>query len=273
MFVHDVMHLKRVAPLLALVLLLSGCFGSGRVRYDSPAEAFEKGMEAYEKGNNRRAIDYLQGVFDYGRTHEFAADAQLYLARAYARNKEYLLAANEYNRFVQIFRQDPRVPDAEYENAMTYYARSPEYELDQTETERAIQQFQLFINRYPTHPKKEESEAIITELREKLAHKRHDAARLYARRGLFEAAALTFESVFDEYPDTEWADDALFGAIRTYILFAEQSIVQRQSERLQSAIDNYERLVQLFPDSPHLPEATLFYRDAVARRDDIIVAN
>jgi outer membrane protein assembly factor BamD len=273
MVLFDVMSWKRVGFALVLALQLAACSGSGRVRYESPAEAFEKGMEAYEKGKNRRAIEYLQGVFDFGRTHEFAADAQLFLARAYARNREYMLAANEYNRFVQIFRQDPRVPDAEFENAMTYYARSPEFELDQTETERAVRQFQLFINRYPTHPKASEAVGMIAELREKLAHKRHEAARLYARRRLHEAAALTFESVFDEYPDTEWADDALFGAIQSYILYAEQSIIQRQRERYQSAIDNYERLAQLFPDSPHLPLATELHEQALARRDDIIVAN
>ena len=240
---------------IAALLVLIGCAGSGRVRYDSPQEAYEKGKELYERGKYDRAVEYLQGAFDFGRAHEVAADAQLLLARSFAANTEYLLAANEYNRFIQIYRTDERVPLAEFENVMTYYHRSPQYELDQTETENAVQQFQLFIDRYPEDEHVPQAEAMIDELREKLARKDYQTAGLYERRELFEAAGITYERVFDGFPDTVWADDALVGAMRVFSEYASRSIVPRQAERYQRAVDNYDRLVQLFPDSPHLPEA------------------
>ena len=245
--------------LLVLLVFMVGCSGSGRVRYDTPQEAYDKGMEFFEKGRYARAAEYLQGVFDFGRTHALAADAQLYLARSYRGNKEFLLAANEYSRFIQIYRSDPRVPDAEYEYAMTFYARSPEYQLDQTDTERAITQFQLFINRYPTSPLVMDAEQKIIELREKLARKQYESARLYERREIYSAAAQSFETVFDKFPDTQWADDALVGAMRAYIAYSKQSVLIRQIERLDEAVANYERLIQIFPDSPLLKEAELLY--------------
>ncbi|RMF58640.1 MAG: outer membrane protein assembly factor BamD [Bacteroidetes bacterium] len=250
---------------LLLIVLLAGCSGTGRIRYETPKEAFEKGMAAYEAGKYDEAILYLQGAFDFGRTHEYAADAQLYLARAHFANKDYLLAASEYNRFVQIYRSDPRVPDAEFERAMTYYMRSPSFELDQTDTETAIEQFQLFLNRYPNHPKVPEAEARIRELREKLARKQYEAGRLYERRELFEAAARSYEAAFDRFPDTSWADDALVGAMRAYLAYSDQSIPSRQRERLLPALEHYERLVQLFPDSPLLKEAEALYEQITAR--------
>ncbi|GIV59427.1 outer membrane protein assembly factor BamD [Rhodocaloribacter litoris] len=254
-------------PLLVLTtaVVLAGCSGTGRLRYETPQEALEKGMALYEEGKYDRAILYLQGVFDFGRTHEYAADAQLYLARAYYANEDYLLAASEYNRFVQIYRSDPRVPDAEFELAMTYYKRSPPYPLDQTDTEAAIERFQLFLNRYPNHPKVAEAEAYIRELREKLARKQYEAGRLYERRELFEAAARSYEAAFDRYPDTSWADDALVGAMRAYIAFSDQSIRARQRERLQPALEHYERLIQLFPESPLLKEAEALYEEITER--------
>ena len=251
------------------MILATACSGSGRLRYDSPQEAYEKGLELYEEGKYDRAAEYFRGTFDFGRTHEFAADAQLYLARSHAANKDLLLAANEYNRFVQIYRRDPRVAEAEYELAMTYYDRSPQYQLDQTDTKRAIEQLQLFIDRYPTDDRVQDATNRIAELREKLARKRYSSALLYERRGLYEAAALEFESVFDDYPGSEWADDALYGAMRNYMLYSDQSVRSRQPERLAKVIENYERLSQIFPDSPLLPDARAVHDEAVRKQSDL----
>ena len=253
--------------LVALIgaLLLAGCAGSGRARYDSPQEAFEKGKALYDDGKYDRAAEYFQGAFDYGRAHEWADDAQLYLARSYRENKEYLLAANEYTRFIEIYRNDPRVEDAEYERAMTYYARSPRPELDQTPTQQAVDYFRLFINRYPQSARVPEAEARVEELRTKLARKQYETAGLYERRELYEAAAFYYERTFDLYPDTPLADDALVGAMRAHVGFALQSVRERQSERLQPALDIYERLLQIFPESDRLKDAESIYEEARER--------
>lgn len=260
--------IKRIIPLLLLATLI-GCAGSSRLNYDGPEDAFNKGMERMEAEDYDRAAEFFQGVFDFGRTHEWAADAQLNLARAYRANQDYLLAANEFTRFTQIYRADPRVPDAAYELAMTYYDRSPRYQLDQTDTERAITQFELFMTRYPNHPLFFEGQNRIEELRGKLARKRFEAGKQYELRGYVEAAALTFESVFDDYYDTEWADDALVAAARAYVSFADASVVERRPERLNAAIEVYERLIQIFPDSPLVKEAEEVYRGAAQRLESL----
>lgn len=253
--------LTRILPVI--LLLAAGCGGSGRVSYEGPRDAFERGKALFEAEDYSAAIPYLQGVFDFGRTHEWAADAQLMLARAYRGNREYLLAANEFTRFTQIFRADPRVAQASYELAMTYYDRSPQYQLDQTDTKQAIAQFQLFMTRFPANDLTDEAQVRIVELRDKLAHKRYDAAGQYELRGFFEAAAVTYESVFDDYYDTTWADEALLGAIRSYTAFARQSIPAKQPDRLRKAISNYDRLLQIFPDSPVLKDAETAYAEAL----------
>lgn len=250
-------------------MLLSACAGSGRLRYETPQEAYEKGLALYEEGDFEKATEYLQGSFDFGRTHQWAADAQLLLARAYRANEEFLLAANEFTRFTQIYRSDERVPDAEYELAMTYYDRSPKYQLDQTDTERAIVQFQLFITRYRDNALVEDAQARITELRGKLAQKQIHTAELYATREYYNAAAVSYEAAFDRYYDTEMADDALLGALRSYYEYARASVQTRQLERLEMAESNYDRLIQIFPDSPLIKEAESIYVEVRAMMDSL----
>ena len=256
--------------ILFITVLVAGCFGSGRLRYDTPKEAYDKGVERFEVGKYERAAQYFQGAFDFGRTHEWADDSQLYLARAYRADRQYILAASEYSRFAEIYRGDERVPLAEFERAMTYYERSPGYQLDQTDTQRGIEVFNLYMKRYPGHDSIEVAAQRVLQLRQKLAHKQYNTAQLYDRRGLYEAAALSYEAVFDKFPDTPWADDALLSAIRAYIAFSNQSIASRQPERLQKAIDHYQRLLQIFPDSEVLKEAELLYERANAQMERLI---
>ncbi len=241
--------------LFVFIFLIAGCSGSGRLSYTSAQEAYELGLTHYENGRYNRAIEYFQGVFDYGRTHEWAANAQLYLARSHRQNRDYILAASEYTQFTELFRSDPRVADAEFERAMTFYERSPEIERDQTNTRRGVEVFNLYMQRFSDHDSVDVAVQRVEELRQKLADKQFHAAMLYERRGLYQAAALSYEIVFDKFPDTPLADDALLGAMRSYAEFSDRSIVARQPERLGKVIKNYERLVDLFPDSDLLNEA------------------
>jgi len=258
------MRIFSLSTLLAATLI-AGCAGGGRLRYDTPREAFDRGVELFNNGKYERAVQYFQGVFDFGRTHEWADDAQFYLARAYRANREYILAASEYQRFIEIYRADPRVPEAEFGRAMTFFERSPAFQFDQTDTERGIEVFNLYMKRYPNHDSVTVAEQRVQTLREKLARKQFNTAGLYERRELYEASALSYEVVFDKYPDTPWADDALVGAIRSYIGFSDQSVAARQPERLQQALQHYERLLQIFPDSPLLKDAEALYEQVNMR--------
>jgi outer membrane protein assembly factor BamD len=226
-------------------------------------------MSLFEEGEYETATEYFRGVFEYGRGSEWAPEAQFQLARAEEERGRYLVAATEYNRFTQLYRTHELRPNAEYRRALMYYNESPSYKLDQTDTERAISNFQLYIQRYPNHEKVDDAEAKVAELRNKLARKQFEAGELYERRRMYRAAAYTYEEVFDLYPDTDYADQALMAAVRTYVEYADMSVQQRQAERLQAAVENYNRLAQVFPDSPHLNAAERHYERAQERLERI----
>ncbi len=251
------MRLSVLSSLLSLVLFIGliGCSGSQRVAHNSPEQAYKKGMEQFEAENYDKALRYFRGVLSYGRGNEWGPDAQFQLAMTQRKKGKHLVAANEFKRFTQLYRNNEMVPKAEYERARAYYSRSPEYQLTQTDTRKAIELFQLFVNRYPNHDLVSDAQTKINDLRAKLAHKEFDAAKLYERRDMWRAATISFEDVFDKYPDTPWADNALLGALRTYIQYANRSIQEKQAERYEKAIAQYDRLTQLFPDSPLLKQA------------------
>lgn len=249
----------RSTLLVLLIAIAAGCSSGNRIDAETPEAAFEQGLALYERGKHARAIEYFQHVFDFGRTNPRAADAQYYLAKAYFEDEQYLLAANEFTRFVELYRGDERAEEGAYMRALSYYELSPPYQLDQTDTETALTYIRLYLSTYPEGEHAAELGAITEELRAKLAQKQYEVAELYERRELYEAAAISFEQVLEKYPDSDYADDALLGALRNYKAFAEASIPVRQQERYQLAADAYERLVQLFPQSPLIGEAESTY--------------
>ena len=251
-----------------LLALASGC-GSGATAPGSAQEAYDRGLEAFERGRYARAIPHLQTALDFGRTSPLAADAQLTLARAYAGDRQLLLAGNEYTRFIEFYRTDPRVPQAAFERIEVYVQLSPDHELDQTDTQRAIDYIRLFAAQYPGSPNAAEATAMLDALREKLALKRFDNGRLYERRELFDAAVVYYEGVLQEYPTSEWADDALLGALRAQIAYARASVRTRQAERYDEALAKYDRFITLFPSSPLVREAEGFYDAAFRARQGL----
>lgn len=240
--------------LLAFVGLV-GCSGGNEIDANSPKQAYEKGMTAYEEGDHQDAVRYFQSVFNYGRGNEWAPDAQYQLALAHRKQDKHLVAANEFKRFAQLYRNNLKVPRAEFEQAKSYYLRSPQYPLDQTDTKKAIELFRLFIDRYPDHDREAQAKTMINEMQAKLAHKQYDAARMYERRDMWRAATESYRSLFDQYPETPWADDALLGALRSYVQYADRSVQNKQAERYQKALDQYAQLQQLFPESSLLDTA------------------
>lgn len=252
------MPVLRSALLLSLLLAvvgLSACGSGGRLQSASPEAAFQEGKALYDRGRHIRAIEYFRHVFDFGRGHEWAPEAQYYLAQSYFQTRQYLLAANEFTRFVEFYRNDPRAEEGEFMRALSYVRLSPPYQLDQTDTQNALTYLRLYMARYPEGQHTDRVVAYIDEMRHKLARKQFEIAQLYETRGMYQAAAIEYLRLLDTHPDSEFVDSALFGAMRNYKEFADRSVPQRQLERYRLAAEQYDRLVQLFPESPVIREA------------------
>lgn len=252
-----------IAAVLALGILvgLAGCAGAGRIDAPTPEAAFTQGKELFDRGRHHRAIEYFQRVFDFGRAHQFAPDAQFYLAQSYFNTRQYLLAANEFSRFVEFYRTDPRAEEGEFKRALSYVRLSPPFQLDQTDTQNALVHLRLYLARYPEGQHVDQVVQYIDEMRYKLARKQFEIAQLYERRNMFHAAAIEYLRLLDEFPDSEFADDALLGAMRNYRDYAARSVPARRAERFQLAADQYHRLVQIFPGSPLIPQAEQVYAE------------
>lgn len=250
--------------LLGSIILFTACRDKNVVKPGEPINvAFDKAMRLYDKGKYDSAAEAFEMVTRMGRGTNYARDAQFLLAESYFKDKQYLLAASEYERYLSYYPQDPKREEGEFKRALCYYKQSPRYKLDQTPTKKAIEYFQLFNNRYPDSEYVMESAKKIDELRSKLAHKTYEAAEFYLRTERYLAATIYYDLTIDQYPETEWAEKALIKQIYTYVAYAENSIKEKQAERYTSALDAYEKFLQLFPQSKQRGDAEKYHDEAL----------
>ena len=231
-----------------MVLLLSSCRSNDLILPgDTLDVAFEKAMSFYEKEKWQDAASSFETVISVGRGTNVGQEAQFYLAESYYNSKRYLQASSEYDRYATFFNRSERKEEAEFKAALSLHLMSPRYKLDQSYSRQAMDRFRLFLSKYPNSEYADQASETIAEIREKLAKKNYMSGQFYMRNGMYEAAAIYYNLVIDQYPESPWAESALVDQIDAYILFADNSIASKQRERYEMALNSYNRYLQLFP--------------------------
>jgi len=248
---------------LSLVMLISSCATKTAIKPgDSLEVAFSKAKSLYEKTEYGDAARAFETVISMGRGSDIAREAQWLIADSYYKNKEYLIAASEYRRFITFYPRSPQRMDAEFMEAYCYYKISPRYKLDQADTERAITLFRIFIGRYPDSDKSKEAITLLDQLREKLALKSISAADMYMNLKLYLSAAMFYQTTVDKYPETKYAEESLAKQVKAYALYADMSVESKQAERYKMALEAYEKYKQLFPNGKNKAVAEEYFQYA-----------
>jgi outer membrane protein assembly factor BamD len=221
---------------VVLAVLISGCSGSGKsnINTEDPDKAFEIAKTNFDKK------DYVQAIEDFSLIKvkfsgtSISDKAQYFLGMSYLLQKEYILAAYEYEYLLKNYGTSKYAADGRFQLAMCYFGLSPKYALDQLYTHQAIAEFKNFLELYPTDKNSPEAEAKIKELRNKLALKELKAAELYNTMNDNKAATLYYENIVNEYFDTDYADDALYGKIKVLIERKKYDDAKKEIERFET---------------------------------------
>jgi outer membrane protein assembly factor BamD len=173
--------------------------------------------------------------------------------------KDYLSAENLFKGFLEVFPKSSRAAEVDFMKAFCYYKQSPRVELDQTPTQKAIGSMQAHLNNYPESPKAPEARKIIDECFAKLELKEQKSAELYYNVGSYRAAAITFTTLLNNYPESKRADQYKLMIIKSYYEYAGMSIEEKQKERFTKVIEEYYDFVDRFPESELLKEAEKYF--------------
>lgn len=165
--------------------------------------------------------------------------------------KDYINAESLFKTYTENFPNSTRIEECDYMHCYSYYKQSPKVELDQTATAKTISLMQAFISTHPQSGRIQEANNIIDTCRKKLELKDFKAAQLYYEMGgyNYKAAAISFSTLIDDYPDSDKGDEYKLMEIKSYYKYAEMSIPDKQSERYQKVITECSDFHDRFADS------------------------
>jgi outer membrane assembly lipoprotein YfiO len=172
--------------------------------------------------------------------------------------QDYLNAENLFKTYLEVFPNTARSEEIDFMRAYTFYKQSPKAELDQSNTIKAMGMMQTFINTHPGSTRIKEANEIIDLSRKKLELKDHKAAQLYYDIGQFRAAAVSFNTLLNTYPDSPKSDEYKLMSIKSYYRFAEMSIEEKKAERFEKVIEECNDFTDRFPQSELSKEVERF---------------
>lgn len=168
--------------------------------------------------------------------------------------KDWTQAENLFKQFTEVFPTSARAEEMEYMRAYTYFRQSPKNELDQLNTQKTIGLMQTFINTHPGSAKNKEASEIIDKCRAKLEAKEYLSATLYYDLGHYRAAAIAFTSLMNNFPDSEKSEIYKLQVIKSYYLFAENSIDEKKEPRFEQVIAECKDFTSRFTESTLLKD-------------------
>lgn len=252
--------------LLIGVIISVSCSKHSRVLKGTDNDLkYEMAVDFFEKGDYYRAIQLFDQLIAIYRGTERIESINYYYAYCYYEQGDYLLASYYFKRFAQNYPTNPNAELCMYLNAYCYYLDSPRYSLDQTNTYEAIKEMQLFINLYPESDSIASCNAIMDKLRDKLEKKATEIGIQYYRTRHYKAAITALENVMDDFPDTQNREQILYFIMKSYYFYAINSVNKKKDERYQQAVEIYNDILYLYPDTKYQRELKVMHKNALEK--------
>jgi len=216
---------------------------------------FQKAREFYLQGEYFKAQPLLEELVSAYRGSDLSEGIYYYYAYCDFQMGAYQTAAYHFKQFNQLFPSSPKGEEMDFMYAYCMFMDSPGSNLDQTNSIRAIEGLQLFVNKYPSSPRLEQCNRMIEGLRNKMRIKAFESAMLFYRMEDYRASAVTLQHLLVEYPDLEEREKIRWLVVDSFYKLASNSVESKKAARFESVLEAHQALSEEFPRSSYLPQS------------------
>ena len=214
--------MKRLLFLAVLLLLATACASTKDTQSKTAEEYLLEGERYFENGQYQQAIASWEKVRETFYSPELNVLAELKIAEAHFLAKDYVEAAAAYEDFIKQHPDHERTPQVLFQLGMSYYNQILSADRDQTATRNALVTFESLVKRFPADPKKPEAQVLIARCRDRLAEHELQVGHFYLRTGAYQAAINRLQGVFSLYPDYSHRDRVYFYLGQAYLKIGER---------------------------------------------------
>lgn len=244
--------MKKIVLLLLVVFLFYSCNEYQKaLKTEDVAVKFEMSSKLYEEAKYSKAIRLFEQLAPTYRGKPQAEKLFYMFAQSYYKTNQYYLAAYQFESFVSGYPKSEKIEEAAFLGAKSYSMLSPVYSLDQTDTFKAIEKLQGFIDSYPNSAYLPEANKTLKALNEKIEKKVFENAKQYNTISDYKSAMVALDNFIIDYPGTPYKEDALFYKFDSAYQLAVNSIPSKMEERLNIAKIAYANLIKFKADTQY----------------------
>lgn len=155
------------------------------------------------------AIEIFTKVVDNSTYGPLASAAQYKLGLVLKGMMRYYEAEEAFGKVISSYPDSEWAEAARYQIASCRASLSRGSDYDQGATREAKEKFESFVREHPDATLSREAEKNIEQLREKEAQSNYDIARFYEKQKAYPAAAVYYNDVVNNYPESSWAAKAM----------------------------------------------------------------
>lgn len=174
------------------------------------------------------------------------------IGKAYYHSKDFVMAGYYLGAFAQRYPYSAKTEEAMFLSAVCSVQNSPEYSLDQNETNLAIKNLQTFVDAYPNSILVDSCNHVMDRLRLKLEKKDFEAVKGYAKTENYRAAVTSAEAYLEKFPLSKFNEEVSFILVENSFLLSKNSIETKKIERFEKTKETCLKFANDFPNSEHI---------------------
>ncbi len=247
--------MRRIFPILLIAIALQSCSEYQKVLKNDDVKAkYELAEKYYEEGDFKRANRLYEQIAPKYVGKPQGERVMFFLSNSYYQRGDFNMAGYQFERFIKSYPKSDKVVEASFLGAKSYYELSPEYSLDQTDTDKALLKLQNFINTYSESEYFVEANAMAQELTAKKEEKAFKILKQYNKLGEFnydmlKSAVAASDNFVSDNPGSIFREDAMFVKLEALTHMAMNSFESLKEERLIAAKAAYNTLKKQYPKS------------------------
>jgi len=208
----------------------------------SAYEWYNEGVQYYINHNYKEAEHSLSMINQQHPGSIYAKKAHLILGDVYFSEGDYLLAIDEYKKFIKLYPKTNDAMYAQYKIGLSYYKMMNGYKLDQTPTKNAIENFIQLLDEYPDNPYKDQVYNYLTECAKQLYMHQLFISKFYYDLGKYRAAQIELDYMSKHFSNLNFNDEMLYLLASTYYHLGKK----------QQAMDFFNELKTKYPNSKYI---------------------
>jgi len=209
------------------VLLLSSCAWFETKTEETAQELANKGMEEFNSGDYRLAIQNFRKLRDWYPFSKFAILAELKMADALYNLAQYEQAIIFYGEFEKLHPRNEATPYVVNQIGLSHFGRVDTIDRDQVSARKALRTFKRLTRQFPDSLYTQKARENITKCEKSLASHELEIGLFYFKSKHYAAAINRFKTVLTNYPDV----GELHHQAVQFIALSEKALTDRQTQK------------------------------------------